>query len=121
MEIAVEVGLHGAVEMLFGEVLETRDVLLEGCVVHQDIDPAEGFDRFLDRRLACIGSVVLDLAPAILSLRSTSFWMICSRRAVSSPFSAKASNLWDLFMGHLMTTASGRRTGCVPRLKTRAR
>ncbi len=44
VEIAVEIGLHRAVELLLGEVLEARDVLLERRVVDQDVELAEFLD-----------------------------------------------------------------------------
>jgi hypothetical protein len=51
VEIAVEVGLQGAVEVLLGQVLEVEHVLLEGGVVDQDVRAAEARRCAPPRRL----------------------------------------------------------------------
>ena len=52
MEIAVEIGLDRAVEVLLAQVLERGDVLLEGGIVDEDVELAERGDRFCDGMLA---------------------------------------------------------------------
>src|SRR5947199_782410 len=52
VKVAIEVGLDGAVEMLFGQILEAGDVLLERGIVDQDVELAELRDGLLYSRLA---------------------------------------------------------------------
>ncbi len=49
VEIAVQIGAQGAVEVFLGQVLEVLDVLLEGGVVDQYVQGAQVADRALDR------------------------------------------------------------------------
>jgi hypothetical protein len=41
VEVAVEVGLERAVELLLGQILEARDVKLEGGIVDQNVEAAQ--------------------------------------------------------------------------------
>lgn len=39
--LAIEVGLQRAIEMLVGQILECRDMLLEGGIVDENVEAAE--------------------------------------------------------------------------------
>ena len=49
VEITIEVGLQGLIEVLVGQILEAVDMLLEGRVVDEDIELAKLVQGFLDR------------------------------------------------------------------------
>ena len=77
MEIAVDVGLDRAVEVLVGQVFDAFGVFLERGIVDEDIELSEFFDGARDRFAAelRIGDVAGDenAAPSLLSTASLVF------------------------------------------------
>src|SRR5687768_4447856 len=70
-EIAVEIGLEGALQLLLGDLLYLLVIMLLAGVVDEDVEPAELIDRLLHRALA--EGLVADVAgnrdrPAALAL-----------------------------------------------------
>ena len=52
MEVAGDVGAQGFIELVVGEILDRRTVLLEGGVVDEDIQSPPFVHHAADRRLA---------------------------------------------------------------------
>ena len=85
VEIAIEIGLDGAVEMLVGQLLEAVDVLLKGGVVDEDVELAELVDGLSTASLQNSGSATspenkMQRRPSFSTARLVSSASSCSSR-----------------------------------------